>query len=92
MAAVLLDFDGSGLAIFFEGDELPSVDLALQLRPEGHGVVAAGSLGADDVAGGRDGEGEMEPNIAASAATFDGYYAPVGLDHVGACCVVVEVR
>jgi hypothetical protein len=34
----------------------------------------------------------MEPNIATSAATFDGYYATVGLDHVGARGLVVNVR
>ena len=33
----------------------------------------------------------MKPNIATADATLDGYYAAVGLDHVGACCVVVEV-
>ena len=81
---VLIDFDGCGLAVFFEGEELPLVDLALHLRPEGHGVVAAGGLGAGDIAGGRDDEGKVKPNIATADATVDGYYAAVGLDHMSA--------
>ena len=89
---VLLDFDGSGLAVFFEGDEPPLVDLTLQLRPESHIVAVAGGLGAGDSAGGRDDEGKVKPNIATADATFDGHYAMVGLDRVGARGLVVNVR